>query len=179
MTLAARGRLVPVCPALRLQDEKPAPTPRSCPRGPVPSTRWQSLPHAHVQQALRACASGDPDLDPSLVPGAHRPFAFAAARFTPSSAPARGRRSRSLSLHSLSRNCQADRPLAGVHRPPPPRTAFLEKLPRHRSSAARRDPSPVAQDCGQRAADAPGSFCKLPPPAGARAGAGECARGRC
>lgn len=63
--------------------------------------------------------------------------------------------------------------------PPPPRTAFLEKLPRHRSSAARRDPSPVAQDCGQRAADAPGSFCKLPPPAGARAGAGECARGRC
>lgn len=45
-----------------------------------------------------------------------------------------------------------------------PRTAFLEKLPGRRSSAARRAPSPVAQDCGQRAADAPGSFCKLPPP---------------
>lgn len=58
-----------------------------------------------------------------------------------------------------------------------PSTAFLEKLARRRSSAARRTPSPVAQNWGQRAADAPGSFCKLPPPAGARARAQASVRG--
>lgn len=113
VALAARGHLLSVSPAPR---QRPAPTPRSCPRGPVPSTRWQSLPRARIQQALRTYAPGDPDPDP--VPGAHRPVAFtAAARSTPSSARAPGCRSRS--LRSLSRNCHADRPLAGVHRGPP------------------------------------------------------------
>lgn len=120
---AARGRLVPVCPAPRQHcgGQRPprAPVPADpFHRATVPSTGRQSLPRARIQQALRACPPGDPDPDPDLVPGAHRPFVFASARCsTSSSAPAPGRRLRS--LRSLSRNCHADRPLAGVHPGPP------------------------------------------------------------
>lgn len=114
VALAARGRPVPVCPEPGRHGEGQRP-----PSAPVPEIR--SLPPGGSPCPMPA--SSDPDPDPGPVPGAHRPFAVAAARSTPSSAPARGRwsrsRSRSRSLRSLSRNCHADRPLAGVHRGPP------------------------------------------------------------
>lgn len=167
--VAARGSLVPVCPVSRQHRGGQRPRPRSCPHGPIPAV---PAPRSHPASAAHLHAR-----HPDPVP-AHRLAAFGVApRSTPSSAPARGRRSRRL----LSRNCHTNCPLAGVHRGPPARTAFQGKLPRCGSTAASRAPFPAAQDCDSRAADAHESVCKLPPPAGARAatGAGQCARGRC
>lgn len=117
MALAARGSLVPVCPTPRAARWRPAPTPAigsppSGPRRPCPAL-------ACIQPAPRPRTPRAPDKVP-----AHRPAALGAApRSTPaSSAPAPGRRSRRL----LSRNCHADRPLAGVHRGtrPPVRQSY-------------------------------------------------------
>lgn len=105
--VAARGSLVPVCPASRQHRGGQRPRPRSCPRGPVPAV---PAPRSHPASAAHLHAR-----HPDPVP-AHRLAAFGVApRSTPSSAPARGRRSRRL----LSRNCHTNCPLAGVHRGPP------------------------------------------------------------
>lgn len=74
---------------------------------PAPCPRPASTARLRIQR---------PRPGPRPGPREHRPFAFAAARSTPDSG---SRWSRSPSLHSLSRNCHADRPLAGVHRGPP------------------------------------------------------------
>lgn len=181
---AARGRLVPVCPALPAALRRPAPTPRSCPRDPVPSTGRQSLRPGDspcpVPASSKHCAPVHPATQTptrTWSPGRTDRLCSPPLRAPP---PARlrlgaagcGRSARFPGTVTLTVLWQ-------VSTRARPSMAFLEKLPRRRSSAARCTPSPVAQNCGQRAADAPGSFCKLPPPAGARAGAGECARGRC
>lgn len=91
------------------------------PRAPVPAVR--SLPPGGspcpVPASSKHCAPmRQATQTPTRSPGRTDPVAFtAAARSTPSSARAPGCRSRS--LRSLSRNCHADRPLAGVHRGPP------------------------------------------------------------
>jgi hypothetical protein len=101
-------------------QRRPAPTPRSCPRGPVPSTRWQSLPRARIQQALRACAPAHPavtpDPKPDPVPGPRGAQTVCVRRRSLHPQLGSGTGPPVAVAPSLSRNCHADRPLAGVHR---------------------------------------------------------------